>query len=62
MLCCLFYTAIPDVKSPFTEEQTAKAWDECAQILQSHSDQMIARWKAEIDMLLVFVRSFKCLY
>ncbi|TBU29785.1 hypothetical protein BD311DRAFT_777242 [Dichomitus squalens] len=35
-----------------------RAWDECAQILQSHSDQMIARWKAEIDMLLVFAGLF----
>ncbi len=35
--------------------QTAEDWERCARILAQHSEEMVQRWKSEIDMLLVFV-------
>lgn len=35
--------------------QTEEDWEHCARILAQHSEEMVQRWKSEIDMLLVFV-------
>ena len=35
--------------------QSREDWERCASILAQHSDEMVQRWKSEIDMLLVFV-------
>ncbi|KAI0354892.1 hypothetical protein OH77DRAFT_369572 [Trametes cingulata] len=40
------------------EGGAAKDWEKCAQVIQRHSDQLVQRWKEEIDMLLVFAGLF----
>ncbi|KAM5533444.1 hypothetical protein V8D89_012882 [Ganoderma adspersum] len=38
--------------------QTEEDWERCARILARHSEEMVQRWKSEIDMLLVFAGLF----
>lgn len=40
----------------YTQEQKTKAWSDTAEMVQTYSDEMIKRWKEEIDTYLVFVR------
>lgn len=40
----------------YTQEQKAEAWSKAAGMVQTYSDEMIKRWKEEIDTYLVFVR------
>ncbi|KAL1937848.1 hypothetical protein VTO73DRAFT_12741 [Trametes versicolor] len=47
------YTKASDV---YTQEQKTKAWLDTAEMVQTYSDEMIKRWKEEIDTYLVFVR------
>lgn len=41
----------------YTPEQKTKAWSDAAGMVQTYSDEMVKRWKEEIDTYLVFVRS-----
>ncbi|RPD62272.1 hypothetical protein L226DRAFT_337195 [Lentinus tigrinus ALCF2SS1-7] len=43
---------------PFTDSEISNAWDKCAHTVQEHCDQMVKRWKEEIDMFLVFAGLF----
>ncbi|KAL1945578.1 hypothetical protein VTO73DRAFT_2429 [Trametes versicolor] len=45
----------------YTEEQKTKAWTDAAGMVQSHSDDMIARWNKEIDTYLVFAGLFSAI-
>ena len=40
----------------YTEEEKKTAWDETARVVKEYSDEMVKRWKEEIDTLLVYVR------
>lgn len=40
----------------YTQEQKTKAWSDAAEMVQMYSDEMVKRWKEEIDTYLVFVR------
>ena len=44
-------------KKDFTEEEKKNAWDETAKVVKTYSDETVARWIAEMDTLLVYVRS-----
>ena len=48
-------TKVP-ITCPFSEDEISAAWEKCGYTVQSHCDQMVERWKEEIDMFLVFVR------
>lgn len=56
-----YITIVQDVHSMrgkvYSEQQKAQAWNETTQTVQNYSDEMIKRWKEEIDTYLVFVRS-----
>ena len=43
-------------KKDYTEEEKQAAWDETARIVKDYSDELVKRWKEEIDTLLVYVR------
>ena len=34
----------------------AEAWRECAKVVKEYNSEIVKRWKAEIDTLLVYVR------
>ena len=38
-----------------SDEEKARAWSETTDVIKTYSDEMIKRWKEEIDTLLVFV-------
>ena len=40
----------------YTPEERVRAWSETADVVKTYSDEMVTRWKEEIDTLLVFVR------
>lgn len=40
----------------YTQEDDTKAWSDAAEMVQTYSDEMVKRWKEEIDTYLVFVR------
>ena len=40
----------------YTEQDKSEAWQRTASIIKDYSDEMVARWIAEMDNLLVFVR------
>lgn len=40
----------------YTHAERAEAWSSAAKIVETYSDEMIKRWKEEIDTYLVFVR------
>ena len=40
----------------YSDDEKTLAWSETADIVKAYSDEMIQRWKEEIDTLLVFVR------
>ncbi|KAI0758690.1 hypothetical protein C8Q74DRAFT_1187143, partial [Fomes fomentarius] len=42
----------------FTPEERKSAWDETAKIVKDYSDQLVKRWKEEIDTLLVYAGLF----
>ncbi|KAL1945523.1 hypothetical protein VTO73DRAFT_2374 [Trametes versicolor] len=42
----------------YTEERKTKAWSDAAEMVQTYSDEMIKRWKEEIDTYLVFAGLF----
>ncbi|KAL1942581.1 hypothetical protein VTO73DRAFT_6183 [Trametes versicolor] len=42
----------------YTQEQRTKAWSNAAEMVQTYSDEMIKRWKEEIDTYLVFAGLF----
>ncbi|KAL1945549.1 hypothetical protein VTO73DRAFT_2400 [Trametes versicolor] len=42
----------------YTQEQKAEAWSKAAGMVQTYSDEMIKRWKEEIDTYLVFAGLF----
>ncbi|KAL1936945.1 hypothetical protein VTO73DRAFT_3591, partial [Trametes versicolor] len=42
----------------YTEEKKTKAWSDAAEMVQTYSDEMIKRWKEEIDTYLVFAGLF----
>ncbi|EIW58205.1 uncharacterized protein TRAVEDRAFT_123752, partial [Trametes versicolor FP-101664 SS1] len=42
----------------FTEERKTKAWKDTTETVQKYSDEMIRRWKEEIDTYLVFAGLF----
>ena len=42
----------------YTPEECALAWSETAGVVKTYSDEMVKRWKEEIDTLLVFVRGY----
>ena len=44
------------LKALYTEEEKTRAWAETTGIVKTYSDEMIRRWKEEIDTLLVYVR------
>ncbi|KAH9931663.1 uncharacterized protein BXZ73DRAFT_47105 [Epithele typhae] len=50
-------TTIP-ITSSFTEHEIFQAWEKCGSTVQDHCDQMVKRWKEEIDMFLVFAGLF----
>ena len=41
----------------FTEEERGEAWKVVDQAVKTYSDEMVQRWIAEMDTLLVYVRS-----
>ena len=43
-------------KKDYTEDQKKTAWDGTAKIVKDYSDELVKRWKEEIDTLLVYVR------
>ncbi|EJF63466.1 hypothetical protein DICSQDRAFT_168357 [Dichomitus squalens LYAD-421 SS1] len=48
----------PKPASSDEPDQCGEDWERCARILAQHSDEMVQRWKSEIDMLLVFAGLF----
>ncbi|KAL1945540.1 hypothetical protein VTO73DRAFT_2391 [Trametes versicolor] len=42
----------------YTQEEKTKAWSDAAGMVQTYSDEMIKRWKEEIDTYLVFAGLF----
>ncbi|KAI0758705.1 hypothetical protein C8Q74DRAFT_1160096, partial [Fomes fomentarius] len=42
----------------FTPEEKKRAWDETAKIVKDYSDELVKRWKEEIDTLLVYAGLF----
>lgn len=40
----------------YTHAERTEAWSSAAKIVETYSDEMIKRWKEEIDTYLVFVR------
>ncbi|KAI0758684.1 hypothetical protein C8Q74DRAFT_258684, partial [Fomes fomentarius] len=45
-------------ENDFTPEEKKKAWDETAKIVKDYSDELVKRWKEEIDTLLVYAGLF----
>lgn len=43
----------------YTQDEKTEAWSDAAGMVQKYSDEMIKRWKEEIDTYLVFVRRRK---
>ncbi len=39
----------------FTDEQKEKVWTECTEAVKTSYDQLLGRWKEEMDTLLVYV-------
>ncbi|KAL1945548.1 hypothetical protein VTO73DRAFT_2399 [Trametes versicolor] len=42
----------------YTQEEKTKAWSDAAGMVQTYSDEMVKRWKEEIDTYLVFAGLF----
>lgn len=42
----------------YTEKEIAEAWSEVGDTVKTYSDELIKRWKEEIDNYLTFVRSW----
>ncbi len=40
----------------YTQTEKREAWSSAAKMVETYSDEMIKRWKEEIDTYLVFVR------
>ncbi|KAI0758896.1 hypothetical protein C8Q74DRAFT_271116 [Fomes fomentarius] len=45
-------------RDDFTPDEKKKAWDETAKIVKDYSDELVKRWKEEIDTLLVYAGLF----
>ena len=43
--------------SEFTKEQKEKVWTEAAEAVKTFHDDLLRRWKEEMDTLLVYVSS-----
>ena len=39
----------------FSEEHKSRVWSDAAEVIRTHYDELILRWKAEMDTLLVYV-------
>lgn len=40
----------------YTQVEKTEAWSSAAKMVETYSDEVIKRWKEEIDTYLVFVR------
>ena len=45
-----------ELAKEFTTEQKDKAWTEAAEAVKTYYDDLLRRWKEELDTLLVYVR------
>ncbi|RDX45140.1 hypothetical protein OH76DRAFT_1022365 [Lentinus brumalis] len=43
-----------ELSKEFTDEQKEKVWTECAETVKTSYDQLLGRWKEEMDTLLVY--------
>ncbi|KAI0758890.1 hypothetical protein C8Q74DRAFT_270673 [Fomes fomentarius] len=45
-------------RNDFTAEEKKRAWDKTARLVKEYSDELVKRWKEEIDTLLVYAGLF----
>ena len=56
----VFQACEDGIRDSRTESGGASAaWAKCAAVVKSHSDEMVKRWKDEIDTLLVYVSIYR---
>ncbi|KAI0770224.1 hypothetical protein C8Q74DRAFT_1369429 [Fomes fomentarius] len=48
----------PTMYGQDVRNDASEGWRRCTRVLEQHSDQLVYRWKAEIDMSLVFAGLF----
>ena len=49
------------IEDEFSDEEKEAVWNEAAAAVKSYHDELVRRWQAEMDSLLVYVRTTSCL-
>ncbi len=44
-----------ELSKEFTQDEKEKVWTECIEAVKTSYDQLLGRWKEEMDTLLVYV-------
>ncbi|KAI0716569.1 hypothetical protein C8Q76DRAFT_724895 [Earliella scabrosa] len=46
------------LKEKFSEDEKTRVWSEVAEVVRTHYDELVSRWKEELDTLLVYAGLF----